>query len=72
VEPLIVELCIEKALMGQPLSLLVNSIIKGTIYQANLRWFQIDALKMSSEADKTSALLDIHTIEISKRGTRTS
>jgi hypothetical protein len=38
VEPLLVELCIQRARMGQPLSqsegiLLVNSIIQGTVYQ---------------------------------------
>ena len=55
VEPLLVELCIERARMGQPLSqsegiLLVNSIIHGTIYQKKLVQFQIDSVKMSGDA----------------------
>ncbi len=52
VEPLLVDLCIQRAHMGQPLLqsegiMLVNSIIDGTIYQVKLRWYQIDVLKMS-------------------------
>jgi hypothetical protein len=55
VEPLLVELCIQRARMGQPLSqsdgiLLVNSIIHGTIYQKRLREFQIASVKMDSDA----------------------
>jgi hypothetical protein len=55
IEPLLVDLCIQRARMGQPLSqsegmLLVNSIIEGTIYQAKLRRYHIDVMKMSSDA----------------------
>jgi hypothetical protein len=55
VEPLLVELCIQRARMGQPLSqsegiLLVNSIIQGTVYQESLRQFQIGSSKMSNDA----------------------
>jgi hypothetical protein len=50
----VVDLCIQRACMGQPLSqseaiLLVNSIINGTIHQAKLHQYQIDILKMSSD-----------------------
>jgi hypothetical protein len=50
VEPLLVELCIQRSRMGQPLAqsegiLLVNSIIHGTIHQDNLRRYQIDVVK---------------------------
>jgi hypothetical protein len=55
VEPLLVELCIQRSRMGQPLSqgegiMLVNSIIEGTIHQRNLRRFQIESVKMKSAA----------------------
>jgi hypothetical protein len=55
VEPLIADMCIQRARMGQPLSqsegiLLVNSIIDGTIHQAKLRQYQIEVLKMSFDA----------------------
>jgi hypothetical protein len=54
VEPLLVELCIQRARMGQPLSqsegiLLVNSIIQGTAHQEKLRQFQMRSVKMSSD-----------------------
>jgi hypothetical protein len=56
VEPLLVELCIQRSRMGQPLAqhegiLLVNSIIFGTIHQDNLRRYQIDVVRMSVDAD---------------------
>jgi hypothetical protein len=55
VEPLPVELCIQRARMGQPLSqslgiLLVNSIIQGTVNQEKLRQFQIGSVKMTNDA----------------------
>jgi hypothetical protein len=55
VEPLLVELCIQRARMGQPLSqnegiLLVNSIIQGTVHQEKLRQFQISYVKMTDDA----------------------
>jgi hypothetical protein len=55
VEPLLVELCIQRARMGQPLAqsegiLLVNSIIEGTVHQDKLRQFQQVSSKMSKDA----------------------
>ena len=56
IEPLLVELCIQRGRMGQPLSqgegiMLVNSIINETIYQKNLREFQIGCVKMDPTAE---------------------
>jgi hypothetical protein len=56
VEPLLIELCIQRSCMGQPLAqsegiLLVNSFVFGTIHQDNLRQFKIDVVKMSMDAD---------------------